>query len=46
MEKVRPIKRKWLDWFINTNVKGKNPEIIKNTSRLFETKKKKRSIIT
>ena len=40
MEKIRPIKRKWLDWLINTNVLGKEPEIIRNISRFFETKKK------
>ena len=40
MEKIRPIKRKWLDWLINTNVMGKEPEIIRNISRFFETKKK------
>ena len=41
MEKIRPIKRKWLDWLINTNAMGKEPEIIRNISRFFETKKKK-----
>ena len=40
MEKIRPIKRKWRDWLINTNVMGKEPEIIRNISRFFETKKK------
>ena len=40
MEKIRPIKRKWLDWLINTYVMGKEPEIIRNISRFFETKKK------
>ena len=42
MEKIRPIKRKWLDWLINPNVMGKKPEIIRNISRFFETKKKKK----
>ena len=41
MEKIRPLKRKWLDWLINTNVMGKKSEIIRNISRFFETKKKK-----
>ena len=47
MKKVRPIKRKWLDWLLNTNVMGKEPEIIRNISRHFETKKKewKRNIM-
>ena len=40
MEKIRPIKRKWLDWLINTNAMGKEPEIIRNISRFFETKEK------
>ena len=40
MEKIRPIKRKWLDWLINTNAMAKEPEIIRNISRFFETKKK------
>ena len=40
MEKIRPIKRKWLDWLINTNVIGKKQEIIRNISRFFERKKK------
>ena len=38
MEKVRPIKRKWRDLLINTNVIGKDPEISRNISRHFETK--------
>ena len=38
MEKVRPIKRKWRDLLINTNVIGKEPEISRNISRHFETK--------
>ena len=38
MEKVRPIKRKWRDLLINTNVMGKEPEIGRNISRHFETK--------
>ena len=41
MKKVRPIKRKWLDWLLNTNAMGKEPEIIRNISRHYETKKKK-----
>ena len=41
MKKVRPIKRKWLvDWLFHTNAMGKEPEIIRNISRHFETKKK------
>ena len=40
MEKIRPIKRKWLHWLINTNVIGKKQEIIRNISRFFERKKK------
>ena len=39
MKKVRPIKRKWFDWLLNTNAMGKKPEIIRNISRHFETKK-------
>ena len=38
MEKVRPIKRKWQDLLINTNVIRKEPEISRNISRHFETK--------
>ena len=38
MEKVRPIKRKWRDLLINTNVIRKEPEISRNISRHFETK--------
>ena len=47
MKKVRPIKRKWLDWLLNTNAMGKEPEIIRNISRHFEAKKKewKRNIM-
>ena len=41
MKKVRPIKRKWLDWLLNTNAMGKEPEIIRNISTDFEKKKKK-----
>ena len=41
MKKVRPIKRKWLDWLLNTNAMGKEPEIIRNISTHFEKKKKK-----
>ena len=41
MKKVRPIKRKWLDWLLNTNAMGKEPEIIRNISRHYETNKKK-----
>ena len=40
MKKVRPIKTKWLDWLLNTNAMGKEPEIIRNISRHFELKKK------
>ena len=40
MKKVRPIKRKWLDWLLNTNAMGKEPEILRNISRHFELKKK------
>ena len=40
MEKVTPIKRKWLDWLMNINLMGKKPEIMRKTSRFFETKKK------
>ena len=40
MKKVRPIKRKWLDWLLNTNAMGKEPEIIRNISTHFENKKK------
>ena len=39
MKKVRPIKRKWLHWLLNTNAMGKEPEIIRNISTHFETKK-------
>ena len=42
MKKVRPIKRKWLDWLLNTNAMGKEPEIIRNISRHYETKTKKK----
>ena len=42
MKKVRPIKRKWLDWLLNTNAMAKEPEIIRNISRHYETKKKKK----
>ena len=42
MKKVRPIKRKWLDWLLNTNAMGKEPEIIRNISRHYEIKKKKK----
>ena len=38
MEKVRPIKRKWQDLLINTNVIRKEPEISRNIRRHFETK--------
>ena len=42
MKKVRPIKRKWLDWLLNKNAMGKEPEIIRNISRHYETNKKKK----
>ena len=42
MKKVRPIKRKWLDWLLNTNAMGKELEIIRNISTQLETKKKKK----
>ena len=46
MKNVRPIKRKWLDWLLNTNAMRKEPEIIRNISRHFERKKKwKRNIM-
>ena len=41
MKKVRPIKRKWLDWLLNTNAMGKEPEIIRNISTHVETKTNK-----
>ena len=40
MKKVRPIKTKWLDWLLNTNAMGKEPEILRNISRHFQLKKK------
>ena len=46
MEKIRPIKRKWLDWLINPNVMGKKPEIIrlkkKHNGRINNNRIKKR----
>ena len=42
MKKVRPIKRKWLDWLLNTNAMGKELERIRNISTQLETKKKKK----
>ena len=50
MKKIRPMIRKWSDWLINKNVMREKPEIIRDKlkdqiirdiSRLFETKKEK-----
>ena len=40
MKKVRPIKRKWLDWLLNTNAMGKELDILEISVHSLKQKKK------